>query len=608
MAPTTGDMLPEDTMKLLIATDVHLGYAENDPIRGEDSFNTFEEILNIGMKQEVDMIVLGGDLFHDNKPSPKCIHRCMALIRHYCMGNRPICVQFLSDQSENFQNAQVNYEDPNLNISIPIFSIHGNHDDPSGHGRISSLDILSASGLVNYFGRWNDLQAVNVSPLLMRKGETYLALFGLSHIPDDRLSRLFRSNKVNFFRPREQPDSWFNMFVLHQNRVNRGINKFIEDTMLPTFLDLVMWGHEHECLIHADWNSTQDFRITQPGSPVATSLCEGEAAPKHVGILKINKKKFHLQPIPLKTVRPFVMDTISLTKSRINLNSRNVSAEVQKYVEEYVDGLIERAANQQTGHEKQPILPLIRLRVEYSSEVQAFNTVRFGEKFHGKIANPDHLIRLMRERKEAEKSKKNVLDIETMQDLLKREPVSLMWENRIDAVLEEYFKNTSQSALQVLSVKGLSQAASRFITKDDKEAVTDIVKHQTKKILNYLEENSVNDDEISKAIDTFRSLRNSQGDDSETKDALQVLDDKNRLAKLFSQRRSTEDDEMEDVTVIEDNSDDDSMMMTVGRGRGRAQARGRGRGEGSSRARASANNTNGNVSRRGRGRSSRIKL
>lgn len=26
----------------------------------------------------------------------------------------------------------VNYQDENLNISIPIFSIHGNHDDPTG--------------------------------------------------------------------------------------------------------------------------------------------------------------------------------------------------------------------------------------------------------------------------------------------------------------------------------------------------------------------------------------------------------------------------------------------------------------------------------------------
>ena len=26
----------------------------------------------------------------------------------------------------------VNYEDPDINIAIPVFSIHGNHDDPSG--------------------------------------------------------------------------------------------------------------------------------------------------------------------------------------------------------------------------------------------------------------------------------------------------------------------------------------------------------------------------------------------------------------------------------------------------------------------------------------------
>jgi double-strand break repair protein MRE11 len=29
----------------------------------------------------------------------------------------------------------VNYEDPNINVAIPVFSIHGNHDDPSGVSR-----------------------------------------------------------------------------------------------------------------------------------------------------------------------------------------------------------------------------------------------------------------------------------------------------------------------------------------------------------------------------------------------------------------------------------------------------------------------------------------
>ncbi len=26
----------------------------------------------------------------------------------------------------------VNYEDPDINVAIPVFSIHGNHDDPTG--------------------------------------------------------------------------------------------------------------------------------------------------------------------------------------------------------------------------------------------------------------------------------------------------------------------------------------------------------------------------------------------------------------------------------------------------------------------------------------------
>lgn len=32
----------------------------------------------------------------------------------------------------------VNYEDPDINVAIPVFSIHGNHDDPSGVRPISS--------------------------------------------------------------------------------------------------------------------------------------------------------------------------------------------------------------------------------------------------------------------------------------------------------------------------------------------------------------------------------------------------------------------------------------------------------------------------------------
>ena len=56
-------------MRILIATDNHLGYADKTPEKEDDSFDTFEEILQIALEQEVDFVLLGGDLFHENKPS-----------------------------------------------------------------------------------------------------------------------------------------------------------------------------------------------------------------------------------------------------------------------------------------------------------------------------------------------------------------------------------------------------------------------------------------------------------------------------------------------------------------------------------------------------------
>jgi DNA repair exonuclease SbcCD nuclease subunit len=49
--------------------------------------------------------------------------------------------------------SRVNYEDPNHNISLPVFTIHGNHDDPAGAENLSAVDILSTAALLNYFGK-----------------------------------------------------------------------------------------------------------------------------------------------------------------------------------------------------------------------------------------------------------------------------------------------------------------------------------------------------------------------------------------------------------------------------------------------------------------------
>lgn len=96
----------EDTFKILIATDVHLGYLEKNAIRGNDTYQTFEEILQCAKDKKVDFILLGGDLFHDNKPSRRSLHICTTLLRKYCMGDSPVTFNILSDQTTNFNTTQ----------------------------------------------------------------------------------------------------------------------------------------------------------------------------------------------------------------------------------------------------------------------------------------------------------------------------------------------------------------------------------------------------------------------------------------------------------------------------------------------------------------------
>lgn len=59
-----------------------------------------------------------------------------------------------------------------------------------------------------------------MSPVLLKKGETKLALYGLGAMRDERLHKTFVLKRVKMLRPREDPDSWFNAFVIHQNRYN----------------------------------------------------------------------------------------------------------------------------------------------------------------------------------------------------------------------------------------------------------------------------------------------------------------------------------------------------------------------------------------------------
>lgn len=120
------------------------------------------------------------------------------------------------------------------------------------------------------------------------------------------------------------------------------------------------------------------IKIKIVGSSIATSLCEGESKPKHIGILTVNKMKFKLEKLKLQTVRPFIFDNLILKDEEIPKNyAERLSESIFKFIDNYIQNeLMPKAALQLSGHPKQPILPLLRLRIFYNSDEEIFDEIK----------------------------------------------------------------------------------------------------------------------------------------------------------------------------------------------------------------------------------------
>lgn len=58
------------------------------------------------------------------------------------------------------------------------------------------MDTLSVAGFINYFGKWMSLDKLAVEPIILKKGSSLIALYGLGYVNDQRLYRLIKNDKV----------------------------------------------------------------------------------------------------------------------------------------------------------------------------------------------------------------------------------------------------------------------------------------------------------------------------------------------------------------------------------------------------------------------------
>ncbi|KAM0512132.1 hypothetical protein ACHAPE_009181 [Trichoderma viride] len=500
-----------DTIRILIATDNHVGYEERDAIRKDDSWQTFDEIMTLARTEDVDMVLLAGDLFHDNKPSRKSLYQVMRTLRKNCLGMKPCPLEFLSDAADVFEGAfpHVNYEDPDINISIPVFSIHGNHDDPSGEGNYCSLDLLQAAGLLNYYGRVAEADNIQAKPILLQKGETKLALYGLSNVRDERMFRTFRDHKVKWFRPGMQTGEWFNLLAVHQNHHAHTATSHLPENVLPDWLDLIVWGHEHECLIDPTKNPETGFHVMQPGSSVATSLVPGEAVQKHVAVLSVNNKTFKVDRFPLKTVRPFITREIILSQDKRfrGLDTKKDNrTDITKRLMEVIEEMIEEAnadweaiQTDEEALEDRP-LPLIRLKVENTApeggQFDCENPQRLSNRFIGRVANTNDVVFYYRKKKAPSKNTQaNTAEaLESLED----DSAEMV---KVEDLVNQFL---SVQSLKVLPQGPFSEAVNQFVAKDDKQAmelfVSEHLSGQVRQMLGL--END--DEDLNNAMETYK--------------------------------------------------------------------------------------------------------
>jgi double-strand break repair protein MRE11 len=261
-----------------------------------------------------------------------------------------------------------------------------------------------------------------------------------------------------------------------------------------------------------------NFHVIQPGSSVATSLCAGEAVPKHCGILSITGRDFHLEKIRLKTVRPFVYKEIILAEQKEMKNvwrKPNNRTTITQFLSEMVEELIEEAKEEwlslqeESSQEVEIPLPLVRLRVEYSSPEGNFemeNPQRFSSRFVGKVANSHDVVQFHRKKTTYKRIKTDDMEIDEEKLLAKMDNdiQNITFKDLVGEFLEK-------ATLEIIPVNGLSDAVGQFVNKDDKHATETFVDEARKACLTKMKEfDELDEGKITDIVNAHKSYLEDQ--------------------------------------------------------------------------------------------------
>jgi double-strand break repair protein MRE11 len=307
------------------------------------------------------------------------------------------------------------------------------------------------------------------------------------------------------------------------------------------------------------------------------SLC------RHVALLSVKGTDFKIEPIKLKTVRPFLLDTVTLADSGV---SPHETESVLKYLEDKVQDLIDRGTAELAREPQNPTPPLVRMKVDYSGGYEPLNIPRFGRKFSSQVANPNNILMFFHRRIEttSKEPRQKGTSTNTVDSLSKTKD-----NVNIQMFLYDLLKGSN---LKLLSAKNLMESVKEFVEKGEKEAIEEVVTCSVTAVQGTLKEKPL--DELSEdiAAEIERSREELQvRQEEEGERTIQRLAENRRLnpqKQVSGKDNDSSDDGLEEYDM-------DVAPSTSGRGSGR----GKGKKRGSS---TNQSSSTGRGSRGGRGR------
>ncbi|MES1905564.1 MAG: Double-strand break repair protein mre11a, partial [Paramarteilia canceri] len=282
------------------------------------------------------------------------------------------------------------------------------------------------------------------------------------------------------FEPPEDNSS-FNIFLIHQNHNTHGPSaKYIPESFLPQFLDLVLWGHEHDCYPDPVENAEHGFSVIQPGSSVATQLTYGEARTKYAVLMDIKNKNFTVNKILLETVRPLCVRDIFLETIGLQPNESKLKQKIIEHCEQEVESSLSKIKEENPGSK----MPLIRLRVFYDERHETFSSIVFGQKFVNKIANHSEIVVFTKagtkNQNNNNKFDKNDNTADFKYHNLVENENSTTRNDFIYSLIKEFVPK--YGGLDILSCKMLCDSLSEFVDKDDTHSIIESIKNQNEKV------------------------------------------------------------------------------------------------------------------------------